>query len=142
MSDANKTIARRVIDEIFNQGRIEVIDEIISADFVGHDAALPEPTSGPEGLRQTVAAYRGGFPDINIAIDDQVAEGDRVVTRWTARGTHDGDLWGIAPTAKQATVTGITIDRIEGGKIVESWTNWDTIGLLQQIGVVPSLATT
>jgi steroid delta-isomerase-like uncharacterized protein len=140
MSDANKSVAGRIIEEIFNQGRVEVIDEIVTAGYVSHDPALPEPATGPEGLKQVVTGYRGAFPDLTVTIDDQIAEGDRVVTRWTARGTHEGDLWGIAATGKQGTVTGITIDRVESGKIVESWTNWDTLGLMQQIGVVPSLA--
>lgn len=137
MSDANKSLSRRVIDEIFNEGKLEVADEIVAADSISHDPALPEPASGPEGLKQVVTGYRAAFPDLSVTIDDQIAEGDRVVTRWTARGTHEGDLWSIAATGKQGTVTGITIDRYKGGKIVEVWTNWDTLGLMQQLGVVP-----
>jgi len=140
MSDANKNVSRRVIDEIFNEGKLEVADEIIAAGSIGHDPALPEPTSGPEGLKQLVTGYRAAFPDLSFTIDDQIAEGDRVVTRWTARGTHEGDLWGIAATGKQGTVTGITIDRFQGGKIAEVWTNWDTLGLMQQLGVVPAMS--
>lgn len=137
MSEENKTISRRVVEEIFNQGKFEVADELIAPTSVSHDPAVPESVTGPEGVKQLVAGYRNAFPDVHIVIDDEIAAGNRVVTRWTARGTHDGDFQGIAPTGKQATVTGITIDKIEGGKIVESWTNWDTLGLMQQIGVVP-----
>ena len=135
-----KTVARRVIEEVFGEGRLDVADEIISTDFVGHDPALPEPTRGPEGLRQAAAGYRAAFSDLTCTVDQQVAEGDTVVTRWTARGTHDGDFFGIAPTGKQATVTGISIDRIVDGKVVEDHTNWDTFGLMQQLGVIPAPA--
>jgi steroid delta-isomerase-like uncharacterized protein len=140
MSEANKAIARRVIEELFSEGRLELADELIAADAVGHDPALPEPTRGPEGIKQAAAGYRGGFPDLRLGIEEQCAEGDLVCTRWTATGTNSGEFWGMAPTGKQATVTGITIDRIAGGKIVESWTNWDALGLLQQLGAVPAAA--
>jgi predicted ester cyclase len=79
------------------------------------------------------------FPDLHFTIEDQIAEGDKVVNRVTARGTHLGDFRGIPPTGKQVTVAGITIDRIAGGKLVESWTSWDFLGILQQLGVVPKL---
>ena len=82
--------------------------------------------------------YRTAFPDMRITIEDQVAEGDKVVTRWTASGTHQGDLMGIDPTGRRATVTGITIDRISGGKVEETWTNFDAMGMMQQLGVIPS----
>jgi steroid delta-isomerase-like uncharacterized protein len=139
MAGANKDLARRVIEEVFNQGKLEVADELIAEGSISHDPALPEPAIGPEGLKQTVDGYRTAFPDLRVTIEDQIAEGDRVVTRWSARGTHEGDLWGLAPTGKEGTVTGITIDRMEGGKIVESWTNWDTLGLMQQLGIVPAV---
>jgi len=138
MTDANREISRRILDEVFNQGREEVADELIAPEAIGHDPALPEPTRGPEGLKQNAATYRGAFPDLRVGIDDQCAEGELVCTRWTAKGTNTGDFWGMAATGKQATITGITIDRIAGGKIVESWTNWDTLGMLQQLGVVPA----
>jgi steroid delta-isomerase-like uncharacterized protein len=140
MTEANKQIARRIIEELFSEGRLEVADELFAPDAVGHDPAMPEPTRGPEGLKQSVAGYRGGFPDLRIRIEAQIAEGDLVTTRWTAVGTNSGEFWGQAPTGKQATVTGITIDRIADGRIVESWTNWDTFGLLQQLGMVPAAA--
>ena len=87
-------------------------------------------------MRQTVQGYRASFPDLRLTVDEQIAEGDRVCTRWTARGTHEGDFFGVAPTHKQATVTGVTIERIHDGKIAESRTNWDALGLMQQLGLV------
>jgi steroid delta-isomerase-like uncharacterized protein len=140
MLETNKAISRRVVDDLFNEGRLEAADEIVTSDFVGHDPASPEPVLGPEGLKRNVEGYRMAFPDVRLSIDDEIAEGDLVVTRWTARGTHQAELFGIPATGKQATVTGMTIDRIVEGRIAESWTNWDTLGLLQQLGAFPALA--
>jgi steroid delta-isomerase-like uncharacterized protein len=141
MSAANKALAKRLIDEAFNAGRLEVVDEVFSNDFVGHDPALPQDMRGPAAAKELIAGYRAAFPDIRLTIEDQIAEGDRVVTRWRGTGTHRGELFGIAPTGKQATVDGITIDRIVNGRIAESWDNWDTLGLMQQLGAVPAMAT-
>ena len=136
-----KTIARREIEEIFGEGKLEVADEIIADDYVGYDPALPEPTRGREALKQVAAGYRAAFSDLTCTVDQQVAEGDTVVTRWTATGTHDGELFGVAPTGKQATITGVSIERVVDGKIVEDRTNWDTFGLMQQLGAVPTPTT-
>ena len=141
MSAANKALSKRLLEEAFNAGNVAIMDEILADGFVNYDAALPEPSVGIEAAKASVMVYRDAFPDLKITIEEQIAEGDKVVTRWSARGTHQGDLMGIPPTGKQGTVTGITIERITGGKIVESHTNWDTLGLLQQLGVVPALAT-
>jgi steroid delta-isomerase-like uncharacterized protein len=140
MLDANKTVSRRIIEEVFNQGRYEVLDELVAPTFVQHDPSSPMPVEGIDGLRQFIDLYRTSFPDLKITIEDQIAEGDRVATRWTAVGTHQADLLGISATGKQATVTGITIDTIADGKLAASHNNWDTLGMLQQLGVVPSLA--
>jgi steroid delta-isomerase-like uncharacterized protein len=139
MSADTKAIARRLLDEAFNSGNLDVVDELLAPEFVNHDAALPEPTTGIEAAKASIGGYRAAFPDLRITIDEQLAEGELVTTRWTARGTHQGELFGMAPTGKQGTVTGITIDRIVDGRIVESWTNWDTFGLLVQLGAVPSI---
>ena len=141
MSAANKALAKRLVEEAFNGGRLEVVDELIARDFVGHDPVLPEEMRGPQALKDVIGGYRAAFPDIRITIEDQIADADRVVTRWRATGTHHGELFGIAPTGKQATVEGITIDRIVDGRIAESWDNWDTLGLMQQLGAVPAMAT-
>jgi steroid delta-isomerase-like uncharacterized protein len=140
MLETNKDLARRLLVEVFDEGRYELIDELVSAGFVGHDTALPEPILGAEGLKESAMGYRSAFPDLRMTVDEQIAEGDRVVTRWTAHGTHESEIFGIAPTGKQATVTGITISRLSAGKVVEGRTNWDTLGLLQQLGVVPEPA--
>ena len=141
MSAETKGISRRLIEEAFNKGNLDVVDELVAPEFVNHDAALPEPTIGIEATKASIRGYRDAFPDLRLTIELQVAEGDYVTTRWSARGTHQGDLMGMPATGKQATVTGITVDEIVGGRLVESWTNWDTLGMLQQLGAVPSLAT-
>ena len=138
MSEENKEKVRRFLQEAFNEGNLGVMDEIFASDYVLHDPANPEEIRGPEGSKQFVQLYRSAFPDSHVTVEDQIAEGDEVVTRWTGRGTHQGELFGVAPSGNQVELSGITISRFEGGKIAEDWTNSDTLGLMQQIGAVPS----
>jgi steroid delta-isomerase-like uncharacterized protein len=141
MSEQNKALARRAFEEVWNQGKLTVIDELTAASATYSDPNVPGGKfTGPEGVKQFVQIYRGAFPDVRITINDQIAEGDKVVTRWTATGTHKGQLMGIAPTNKHATVTGVNIDRYQDGKVVEAWASYDMLGMLQQLGVVPVLA--
>jgi steroid delta-isomerase-like uncharacterized protein len=135
MSEHNKMLVRRAIEEVYNQGNLKVVDELVSSDFIVHSPS--EEIHGPAGIKQYVSALREAFPDLHMTIDDQIADGDRVVTRWTARGTHTGTFQGIPPTGKQGSMTGIDIDRFVDGKTVECWTNADELGLLQQLGVIP-----
>jgi steroid delta-isomerase-like uncharacterized protein len=141
MLDANKAIASRIIQELYNQGRLDAADQYVSPGFVGHDSSRPAPILGANGIKEYALTYRTAFPDLEISISEQIAEGDRVATRWEARGTHEGELFGVEPTGKQVTVTGITIDRYADGKLIENWTSWDTLGLLMQLGAVPDLVT-
>lgn len=123
MSEENKMIARRVIEEVWNEGKFEVADELIARDYVGH---MPDDEAhGPEGVKRFFSEQRLGFPDIHFTVEDQVAEGDKVVTRWSARGTHQGEFKGIPATGKQGSATGITICRIAGRKLIEAWTSLD-----------------
>lgn len=140
VSEANKTVSRRFVEEAFNGGKYEVLEELIAPTYVNHDPATGDVT-GIDGVQQSIDGYRSAFPDLRITIEEQIAEGDLVATRWTAIGTHKGELMGVAATGKEATVTGLTLDRIKDGKILESWTNWDTLGMLQQLGVIPALTT-
>ncbi len=139
MADA-KQIVRRLFEEPW-KGNMDVVDEYVGPQYIGHDSAEPEPHRGPQGLKANIQKYLAGFPDGRITVDDQIAEGDKVATRWTGRGTQTGEIAGIAPTGKQVTVAGLTISRLEGGKVVEEWTTWDTLGMLMQLGAVPALAT-
>jgi steroid delta-isomerase-like uncharacterized protein len=142
MSEQNKALARRGLDEVWNQGKLTTIDELTASNATYHDPNVPGGKfTGPEGVKQFVQIYRGAFPDVHITVNDQIAEGDKVVTRWTATGTHKGQLMGIAPTNKPATVTGCDIARYQNGKVVEAWASYDMFGMLQQLGVVPAMAT-
>ncbi|HET7037474.1 MAG TPA: ester cyclase [Thermomicrobiaceae bacterium] len=136
-TEANKAIARRFLDEAFNQGRLEVIDEIIAPDAVDHDPA-PGQAPGAAGVRQAVSMFRAAFPDLRIELHDQVAQGDLVCNRWTIHGTHQGELMGIPPTGKRVQVPGIDIVRVAQGKLVEHWATLDQVGMLQQLGVMPA----
>jgi len=138
MSEELKAISRRLIEEVWNKGDLDVVDELIASDYVFHDPAAPE-VRGPEGLKQLVSMYRTAYPDLHFTIEDQIAEGDKVANRWTATGTHQGELMGIPATGEQVTTTGISITRYEAGKAVAEWANWDTLGMLQQLGVIPPM---
>jgi predicted ester cyclase len=135
MEEANKKIARRIIEEVFNEGNLEAVDEIIATDYVGHIIGGPRPElKGPEGFKQWVTMTRAGFPDFHIAIDEIIAEGDKVAFRTTWRGTHKGKLPSLAPTGKQVTGMGISIIRFEGGMLVEQWNIQNYLGMMQQLG--------
>jgi predicted ester cyclase len=138
MADA-KLIVKRLIEEPW-KGNRDVIDEYAAPGYVGHDSAAPEPHRGPAGLRANFEKYIAGFPDGRITVDDQIAEGDKVATRWTGRGAQTGEIAGIAPTGKEVTVSGMTISKLEGGLVVEEWTTWDTLGMLVQLGAIPEPA--
>jgi len=133
--EEKKAIARRALEEPWNQGNLDVVDETVASDWVQHE---PGMEYGAEALKEFITAYRAAFPDLHYTIEDEIAEGDKVVTRWIATGSHQGELMGIPPTGKQIAVWGIAIDRLEGGKIVESWVVYDQYGMLQQLGVIPS----
>jgi steroid delta-isomerase-like uncharacterized protein len=136
--ETNKTISRRFFEEAFGKGNLNVLDEIIASDHVNSGpGALPELPTGPEGAKQLVTVYRNAFPDVRFTVDEQIAEGDNVVTRWTADGTHKGELQGIPATGKSSTVTGIAVDRIVNGKIAETWGIFDQFGMMHQLGVIP-----
>ena len=138
LSENNKTVARRFFEEVFGEGKLNVLDEIIAKDHVNSGpGSLPGLPTGPEGTKQLVTVYRNAFPDVHFTIDEQIAEGDKVVTRWTAHGTHQGELAGIPATGNLSTVTGIAVDHIVNGKIAESWGIFDQFLMMQQLGVIP-----
>jgi steroid delta-isomerase-like uncharacterized protein len=137
MSEANKALVRRGIEEAVNKGNFSVIDEILSTDYVYREPTVGEKR-GRAGLRELITMYRNAFPDVKLTIDEQIAEGDKVVTRWNATGTHRGELFGTAPTGKQVRVQGIIVSRIANGKIVEETEVYDALGMLRQLGAVPA----
>lgn len=135
MSEQNKMLMRRAIEEVWNGGNHDLLEEMVARDFVIH--APQAEIHGPEGTRQYLTMLREAFPDIHFTIEDQFADGDKVLTRWTAHGTHRGEFQGIPPTNKRVTLTGTDIDRFTDGKVVECWTSTDDLGLLQQLNAVP-----
>ena len=137
MSEQNKTVVRRLFDELWNKGNMQVADELIAPTYQHHDSSSPDFGKGPESEKKRVNLYRTAFHDLRLNIEDLYAEGETVVARWSCRGVHKGDLSGIAPTGKQFAITGITIARFSNGKIVEGFVNWDALGLMRQLGVVP-----
>jgi steroid delta-isomerase-like uncharacterized protein len=135
--EENKAIVRRATEELFNKNNLAVIEELYATNFVSHGTVTPEVTPDREGYKQFVTMSHTALPDFHTTIEDMIAEGDKVVQRFTGRGTHKDEFMGIPPTGKQVTVTGIAIDRIAGGKIVENWVNMDMLGVMVQLGVVP-----
>jgi steroid delta-isomerase-like uncharacterized protein len=138
--EQNKDLVRRYFQEMYVNHNLDVIDEIFSENYVSHEKLDPgreETIRGRKSLREAIEMCSSAFPDHLCSIKDMIAEGDKVVTRWTSAATHKGSFMGIPPTNSQVTITGITIDRIVEDKIVETWTNWDQFGLLQQLGVFP-----
>jgi steroid delta-isomerase-like uncharacterized protein len=136
MSEQNKTLVRRLVEEVYNQGNLAVADELAVSDLIVHQTT--QEIRGREGAKQYVAALRAAFPDLHMTIEDQIAEGDRVVIRWTARGTHNGELQGILPTGKKVRLAGTDIERIVDGKLVECWSHVDELGMMQQLGAIPA----
>ena len=139
MAAQTAELSRRIFEDVWNRKNLSAIDNLISADYVHHDASSPA-ASGIDGYKQFVNYYMNAFPDAHFTVDDAFTDGRNEVTRWTVTGTHEGELAGIPRTGRRFSVTGITIARIDNGKITESWNNWDALGLMQQLGVVSSEA--
>ena len=139
MSEMNKNLVRRCMEGAFNQGDMSVIDQCVANDYVYREAVIGEKR-GKQELKELVQLYKSAFPDCRMKIEEQIAEGDQVVTRWTAHGTHRGSLLGIAPTNKAVTVQGVIISRIRDGKIVEEFETYDAFGMFRQLGAMPSTA--
>ncbi|MGH3064331.1 MAG: ester cyclase [Gaiellaceae bacterium] len=131
-----KEIARRLAEDPW-RGKLDEVLEYVGDDYVAHIPGAPEPIRGKEGFRAFVTSYQTAFPEATITIDDQIAEGEQVVTRWTGRGTNTGELLGMPPTGKEITIRGITYGRIVDGKAREAWIIWDTLAMMQQLGVIP-----
>lgn len=136
-AEENKGIVRRWVEEAWNSGNVAVANGMYAEDYILQ--GLANPVSGVEGIKHYVASYRIAFPDLHFTLEDMVAEGDRVAWRFTARGTHQGELMGIPPTGRPATVTGIVISRFANGKWAEDQVSFDALGMLQQLGVIPPM---
>jgi steroid delta-isomerase-like uncharacterized protein len=135
MSSENKVLLRRLLEEGMANADGSVVDELVSADYVNHDA--PVPIRGAEGFKQLAGMFRAAFPDIRITVEDEFAEGDRVGTRGTVTGTHRGEFMGVPATGRSVAIEYLDLWRVEDGKFVENWVKMDMMGLMQQLGVVP-----
>jgi len=133
----NIAVLGRFIEEVINQGNLDAADEIVEENFVELDP-LPGQRQGREGLKEVIGMMRAGFPDIHWVADETIAAGEKVVTRFTWTGTHHGAFLGIPPTGRKVTVKGVVIDRLFGGKMADSRIMMDTLGMMQQLGVVPT----
>jgi steroid delta-isomerase-like uncharacterized protein len=131
----NKELARRVMEECWNQGKMDVVRELFADDCRYHDPVFPSLTSGAENISRHIASCRGGFPDLNFTTDDMIAERNEVVIHWTGRGTHKGSFLGMTPTNRTCTVSGTSIFRIENGKVAETWSDWNLLSMLDQLGI-------
>lgn len=139
--DENKAVVQRLLNEFWRDGNVGVLDELLASDCVNYEQSNPE-LRGKEACKEWAegvrVANRQGFPDFDIAVEDLVAEGEKVAKRWVFRGTHSGEFGGIAPTGKRVTMRGITLYRVAGGKVREIYWNYDVFGLLQQLGAIPA----
>ena len=132
-TEDNKNLYRRYIEEAFNGGRVELLEQFLAPSYVFHDAP-PNVAPGIEGVRQTIRMFHGAFPDLKITLEEMVAEGDLVCARATTRGTHSGQpMMGIAATGKKFVMRGMTMVRIQNGRITDSWVSNDVLGLMNQL---------
>lgn len=133
-----KELSRRIFEEVWNNQNLSAADEMIASTFVDHDPQ--SSVQGIEGYKQFVRYYLTAFPDSHFTVEDEISEGQMVVTRWTVNGTHTGSLGAIPATGRKVSVTGISCARVENGKVVEAWSNWDTLGMMQQLGILSATA--
>ena len=137
MALENSQLIRRWFDQVWNQGRADVIDQMSHPQTKGYGQAEHGRQIDMDEFKKLWSALRSAFPDIHVTIHDTIEQGEKVAARWTATMTHNGEFLGFAPTGRTATITGISLQRWENGKIMEGWDNWDQLGLLVQLGVVP-----
>ncbi len=137
-TEETKLVARRIPYEVFNQGKLSLADELVSRDFVNHSPMPGMADRGPESVKQLTTAIRSAFPDLQYTLEAEIAEGDKVVHRATARGTNTGSFMGIPATGKPATWTETHIVRFSGAQIVEHWGEVDLLGIMQQLGLAPA----
>jgi steroid delta-isomerase-like uncharacterized protein len=133
VSTENEALVRRYVEEVYDQRKLEVVDEIFAPDFTLHDPDLPGGARGPEGIKRVVETFVDAFSDLQVTLDDELSSGDKVGARWTSRGTPQGGLMGIAATGRDIEVTAVGIWRVADGKISEAWLVYDALGMMQQL---------
>ena len=134
-TEENKVTFRRYVEEVGNEGNLDLADEIFDR-YLAHQSDGSVLERGPEDVKRFMGEFRSAFPGFHSTVEDQIAEGDKVVTSWRMRGTHRGEFRGIAPTGNELDITGIGIFRFSDGKVVESWDNFDQLGMMQQLGAI------
>lgn len=139
MSTENKALVRRLYEEVWNKRRIELVDELLSRSHAVRNNHLPDSGIGPDAYKREVARFIRAFPDLRLAVEDMIAEKDKVVSAWVVSGTHKGEFRAIPPSGKSVSIEGITIHIIAEGKIIDSYVTWDEFGLRQQLGVALAL---
>lgn len=135
MSDENKKLVRRFLEEAWNEGKTEALESLVSNQYRYHDPVFPAMAPGVESLKRHIQMCRHSFPDLKLTIDDVIAERNEVVVHWTMHGTHRNSFLGMAPTNRTASVSGTSIHRIDKGKIVEQWSDWNLMTLMEQLGM-------
>ena len=135
-AEESKTIVRRFWG-VWEEGNIDLVDELLAPDYINHTPASPDQPTGPEGVKGVVAMFRSAIPDLRVVVEDMVAEGDKVAVRYTLEGTHEGELFGVPPTGQRLSIKSISVERVSGGKIREHWRITDTLDMMQQLGVIP-----
>jgi len=138
----NKAIVRRLYEEVWNKRKLEIISEVISPSHALQAPNISGSYVGPEAYKRQILLFLAGYSDLRFSIEDMIAEQDKVVACWTFSGTHRGDYMGIPATNKKVSVDGMTMHHVAGGKIMDSYSNWDALGMMQQLGVVPPLGST
>jgi steroid delta-isomerase-like uncharacterized protein len=136
-TEENKATFRRYVEEVGNEGNLDLAEEIFDR-YLAHQPDGSALERGPEDVKRFMGEFRSAFPDFHSTVEDQLAEGDKVVTRWRMRGTHEGEFRGIAPTGNELDITGMGIFRFSDGKVVESWDNFDQLGMMRQLGAIPA----
>jgi steroid delta-isomerase-like uncharacterized protein len=136
-AEESKATMRRYLD-VFEQGNnLDILDELLAPDYINHTPATPDLPTGPEGVKGVVTMFRSAMPDLRVIVQDMIAEGDKVATRYTLEGTHRGELFGVPPSGQRLSIKSISVERVLEGKIREHWRVTDSLDMMQQLGVVP-----
>jgi steroid delta-isomerase-like uncharacterized protein len=136
-AEESKAIVRRFWG-VWEEGNIDLVDELLAPDYVNHSPASPDQPTGPEGVKGVVAIFRSAIPDLRVVVEDLIAEGDKVAVRYTLEGTHEGELFGVPPTGQRLSIKSISVERVSNGKIREHWRVTDSLDMMQQLGVIPA----
>ncbi len=136
-AEESKAIVRRFWS-VWEEGNIDLVDELLAPDYINHTPASPDQPTGPEGVKGVVAMFRSAIPDLRVVVEDMIAEGDKVAVRYTLEGTHEGELFGVPPTGRRLSIKSIAVERVSDGKIIEHWRVTDSLDMMQQLGAFPT----